>query len=454
MRATDHAVDQFASSLNGELIREGHTAYEEARKIWNAMIDRRPALIVRCRGTDDVVRSVNFARDHAIPLSVRGGGHNVSGNALCEGGLVVDLFPMKEVRVDPERHVATVEGGATLRDLDLKTQEFGLATTGGIVSTTGVAGFTLGGGLGMLMRKHGLACDNLLGVEIVTADGRVRKANAGENRDLFWAVRGGGGNFGVVTSFEFKLHPLGKILYGPVLHPIDRARDVLRFYRKFMEGAPDELQAYAGLLPSPQGAPVAAVVAAYAGPIEDGERVLRPLRELGTPLVDQIHPTAYVDHRGLFDAFYPAGLRNYWKASFLSELSDEAIDTMVTHYAKTPSPQTAVALEPMGGAVARIGKDETAFAHRDAPFGIIITAAWTNPADDAAHKAWARGLWQAMESFSSGGVYVNYMEDERDEGADRVRAAYGRNYERLVAVKRTYDPKNLFRSTQNIRPVE
>ena len=452
MRLAKEIVERFASGLKGELIRDGDAAYEDARKIWNAMIDRSPDMIVRCRETEDVVRAVNFAREHGIPLSVRAGGHSVSGNAICDEGLVIDLSPMKEVHVDPERRVAAAQGGVTLKEFDLKTQEVGLATTGGIVSNTGIAGLTLGGGLGYLMRKYGLACDNLLGVETVTADGRVLKVNARENADLFWGVRGGGGNFGVVTSFEFRLHPVGKILFGPVIHPLERARDLLRFYREFMEGAPDELQAYAGCLRSPEGAPVAAVVAAYVGPIEEGERVLQPLREFGPPVADQIQPTAYADHRALFDAYYPSGLRNYWKSSFLRELSDGAIETMVRHFERAPSPLPAVALEPLGGAVARVGRDETAFDHRDAWSTVLITDAWMNPAEDEVHRAWVRGLWQDMQPYSTGGVYVNYLEEETDEGPDRVRAAYGTKYERLSALKRKYDPENLFRLNQNVRP--
>lgn len=430
----------------------GDGGYEAARKVWNGMIDRHPAMIVQCAGVPDVVNAVNFARAHNLLIAVRGGGHSVAGNAVCDGGLVIDLSRMKSIRVDHLNRVARAEGGVTWRELDHETQAFGLATTGGIVSSTGIAGLTLGGGLGYLMRKHGLACDNLLGVEIVTADGRVLKANAQENPDLFWAIRGGGGNFGVVTSFEYKLHPIAKILFGPVIHAPDRARDVLRFYRKFMEEAPDELQAYPGLLRSPEGAPVVAVVAAYIGPIEDGERALRPLREFGSPAADQIQPIAYADHRALFDAYYPTGLRNYWKANFMAELSDEAIDTMVHHFARAPSPLPAVALECMGGAVARVGRDETAFDHRDAPFNLLITDGWKDPAEDEVHRKWVRDVWEAMQPYSTGGVYVNYLQEEKDEGRDRVKAAYGTRYERLAALKRKYDPENLFRFNQNIKP--
>ncbi len=451
MPVDEGAVARLVSSLQGELIRKGDATYDEARKIWNAMIDRKPSMIVRCRGTDDVVSCVNFARDHGIPLSIRGGGHNVAGNAVCDDGLAIDLSLMKDVRVDPERRVATAGGGTLLREFDLKTQEFGLATTFGIVSNTGIAGLTLGGGVGYLMRKHGLACDNLLGVQIVTADGRVLRADAQENADLFWAVRGAGANFGVVTSFEFRLHPVSKILFGALVHPPDRAHDVLRIFRKFAEGAPDEFMAYAGLITLPQG-PVAFIFPGYAGPIEDGERVLRPLREFGPPVADQIQPMAYADHRAPYDDFYPAGLRNYWKGHFLSDLSEEAIETMVDHFARIPTSRVAIAVGPLGGAVARVGREETAFVHRDAPFDVIITVAWTDPGEDEINMNWGRELSQALRPYSSGGVYVNYLMQEMDEGRDRVAAAYGPNYARLAEIKRKYDPENLFRVNQNIRP--
>ncbi len=452
MLVSTEELRQFASGLHGELIRPEDTGFEDARKVWNAMIDRRPAVIVRCRDSDDVARSIAFAKDHGLVLAVRGGGHNVSGNAVCDGGLVIDLSSMKEIQVDPERRTAAVQGGLTLRELDLKTQQFGLATTGGIVSNTGVAGYTLGGGFGYLMRKHGLACDNLLEAEVVTAAGRVLKASVHENPDLFWGIRGGGGNFGVVTSFTFQLHLVEKILFGPVIHPLPRAREVFRFYRKFIEGAPDELQAYAGMLRSPEGVPVVAVIAAYIGPIDEGETALRPLREFGPPLADQIQPTAYPEHRALFDAYYPSGLRNYWKSHIIAELTDEAIDTMVRHFERAPAPLPILALETLGGAVARVGRGETAFDHRDAPCSLIITDAWKDAAEDAIHKSWVREVWEAMRPFSSGGVYVNYLEAEKDEGRDRVKAAYGTKYERLLALKRKYDPENLFRMNQNISP--
>jgi len=322
-----------------------------------------------------------------------------------------------------------------------------------VVPATGVAGLTLGGGFGFLARKHGLACDNLLGVELVTADGRLVHVSDRENPDLFWGVRGGGGNFGVATSFEFQLHQVGPILGGVAVHPFDRARDALRFYRKFVEGAPDEVTLFAALGTSPDGAPVTLLVAGYIGPAEEGERILRPLREFGPPIVDDIKRMSYVDLQGILAPSYPPGVRNYWKSGFLADLSEEAIDTLVRHFERVPSKRTAVVLEYLGGAVSRVGERDTAFGHRDARFDLIITSLWSDPAEDEVNIAWTRELWKAMEPFASGGVYVNYLGEEREEGAERVRAAYDpEKYERLVALKRKYDPQNLFRMNQNIRP--
>lgn len=319
MPLTTASIEELSRGVSGEVIRPGDPRFDEARTVWNAMIDRRPRLIVQCLSTEDVVRAVNFAREYGVPLSVRGGGHSASGNAICEDGLVVDLSAMKEIQVDAGRRVATAQGGVTLRAFDLKTQEFGLATTGGVVSTTGIGGFTLGGGLGFLMRKYGLACDNLIGVEAVTSEGRVVRANGQEHADLFWAVRGGGGNFGVVTSFEFQLHPVSHILFGVLVHPLARARDVFGFFREFAPGAPDALTTYAGLLRGPDGSLVSALVPAYAGSVDEGEKVLRAVRDFGPPLVDGVQPTAYPEHRAPFDPYYAPGRRNYWKsASFAS----------------------------------------------------------------------------------------------------------------------------------------
>lgn len=442
------AVEGFAEGLDGDVLRPGETGFEEARTLWNAMIDKKPALIVRCRTTSDVVRAVNFARDGALPLAVRGGGHNVSGLALCDDGLVIDLSPMKGIRVDSERRAATAQAGTTWGEFDRATQAFRLATTGGVIPATGIAGLTLGGGFGWLMRKHGLACDNLLAAETVTADGRVLRANAEENPDLFWGLRGGGGNFGVVTSFQFRLHPVSEILGGAIVHPLNRARAALRFYRKFTEGAPDELTTFAGLSSTPDGTPVAIILPAYFGPADEGERILRPLREFGPPLIDDVDRIWYEDLQKMLEPSYPAGLRNYWKSSFLTDLNAEAIDTIAEHFAAVPSTRTAVLLEHFGGAIARIGRDETAFDHRDAEFNFTITSIWAEPAEDEANVRWTRELWQAMQAFSAGRVYVNYLGEE----PERVREAYGSKYDRLVALKRKYDPSNLFRYNQNIRP--
>ena len=454
MSAPLEGIEVLTSNLAGDLVRPGDDGYDKARTIWNAMIDRKPALIVRCAATEDVVRCVNFAREHGLQLSVKAGGHGVAGNALVADGLVIGLSPMKDVQVDLERRTATAQAGVTWRDLDQATQKFGLATTGGVVSETGIAGLTLGGGFGYLMRTYGLACDNLLAVEIVTADGKTRRASADENADLFWGCRGGGGNFGVVTSFTYRLHPVSKGLFGAVLYPIDRAREVLRFYRDFMDTAPDELEAYAALLFSPDGTPVAAIVPMYIGSVDEGERLLRPLREFGPPIADLIQPIPYADHRALYDSGNPKGWRNYWKSSLLTTLTDGTIDAMVRAFEKAPSkgPGVSVFLEAFGGAVGRVPSGTTAFPHRDAAYDLAITANWQDPAQDAIHRAWVRESWQTLRPHGSEGVYVNYLDEETDEGRGRVEAAYGGNYARLAKLKRKYDPGNLFRSNQNIRP--
>jgi len=453
MSASDEEFVEFAKGLHGELIRPEDAKYDEARRIWNAMIDRRPAVIVRCKDADDVIQSIAFAREHGFVLAVRGAGHNVSGNAVCDDGLVIDLSLMKDIRVDEERRTAVVGGGVTWAEFDQAAQRVGLATTGGVVPATGVAGLTLGGGSGFLARTRGLACDNLLGVDLVTAEGRVTHANEQENPDLFWGVRGGGGNFGVATSFAFRLHPVGAILGGVLVHPMRRARELLRFYGKFVEGAPDELTLFAALGTSPDGVPVAVILAGYFGPLDEGERILRPIREFGPPILDDIKRMSYVDLQGILGPAYPPGARNYWKSGFLANLGEEAIDTMVRHAESVPSKRTQVVLEYLGGAVSRVGERDTAFGHRDARFDLVITSIWSDPAEDEANITWTRDFWNAMEPFASGGVYVNYLGGERDEGAERVRAAYDpEKYERLVRLKRKYDPENRFRMNQNIPP--
>ncbi len=447
----DAAIKAFKASLRGELLCPDDDGYDRARRIWNGMVDRHPAMIVQCAGVADVISAVNFARSTSLLLAVRGGGHNVAGTAVCDGGVMIDLSRMKSVRVDPVRRTARAEPGLTWSEFDRETQAFGLATTGGQISTTGIAGLTLGGGWGHLARKHGLACDNLLSVDLVTANGQFLTASATEHEDLFWGVRGGGGNFGVVTSFEYQLHRVGPVLGGIVAYPFEKAKEVLKLYREFTSAAPDELASGLVLVTLPDGTPVALIVVCYNGPVEEGERVLKPLRAFGPPLADQIGPIPYIAAQKLIDAFYPPGLQNYWKSSFLKEISDEAIDTMVTYCANRPSPMCHGLIEhQLGGAVSRVAREATAFNHRDVQYSFMSLGVCTDPAESEKCIQWARKFWEAMQPFSSGGVYVNYL---GQEGAERVRAAYGaQKYERLVALKNKYDPTNLFRLNQNIKP--
>ena len=441
--------DALRNTLNGTVILPDDSDYDQARALWNGMIDKRPAAIARCRSTEDVVAAVNFAREQGYVLAVRGGGHNAAGNALCDDGLVIDLTSMREVSVDPQSRTARAQGGATWADFDRATGEHGLATTGGAISTTGIAGLTLGGGLGWLMRSHGMACDNLRSVEIVTADGEVHRASATQHADLFWAVHGGGGNFGVVTEFEYNLHPVSTVLSGMLVHPAERAREALRFLRDFHPTAPDELTIFTAMMTSPEGMPIVAFIVCYNGPIDEGERALAPLRAFGPPVADTIQPTSYVAHQSMLDEGFPSGIPVYWRSDFLRQLDDTAIDTIVEHFEQITSPLSALLLEQFGGAVRRVGKDETAFVHRDADFNLAIISRWTDPAEADRHIAWARGVHSAITPYTTG-TYVNYL---GEEGEDRVRAAYGADiYDRLVAVKNTYDPTNLFRSNQNIKP--
>ena len=447
-------VEAFRANLRGQLLRAGDDGYEEARKIWNGMIDRRPALIARCAGVADVIHGVNFARAHDLLVAVRGGGHNASGNAVCDGGLMIDLSRMKGMHVDPMRATARAEAGLTWGEFDHETQAFGLATTGGQISTTGIAGLTLGGGWGYLARKYGLASDNLLSVDLVTADGQLLTTSATEHEDLFWGVRGGGGNFGVVTSFQYQLHRVGPVLAGFVIHPLEKAKEVLQFYRDFTRAAPDELASGAVLITMPDGTPVAAHPVCYNGPIEEGERVLKPLRAFGAPLADEISPMPYTAAQKLIDAFYPSGLQQYFKSSFLKEISDAAIDTMVAYCANRPSPLCHLVIEhTLGGAVSRVEREATAFNHRDVQYSFLSLGMCTDPAEAESCVRWAREFWEAMQPCLTGGVYVNYLGQEADEGRERVLAAYGpEKYQRLVALKNKYDPSNLFQLNQNIKP--
>ena len=448
------SIEKFKVGLSGELLRPGDADYDDARKIWNGMIDKHPAFIARCAGVADVIDSVNFARANNLVVAVRGGGHNVAGNAVCDGGLLIDLSRMKSVRVDPARRTARAEPGVTWREFDHATQTFGLATTGGQISTAGIAGLTLGGGWGYLARKHGLACDNLLSVDLVTADGQFLTASAAENADLFWGLRGGGGNFGVVTSFEYQLHTVGPVFAGIVAYPIQKAKTVLELFRQVTSAAPDELACDIVLITLPDGAPIVGMNICYNGSIAEGERGGRPLRSAGSPVLDQVGPIPYTAAQQLLDGFYPFGLQSYWKSSFLKEISDGAIDTMVAHCGRRPTPICHGIIEhQLGGAVRRADREATAFAHRDVEYSFLSVGVCADPGDAEKCVRWGREFWTAMQPYSTGGVYVNYLGREADEGPERIKAAYGpEKYARLVALKNKYDPTNLFRLNQNIKP--
>jgi FAD binding domain/Berberine and berberine like len=447
----DTAIRELRASLRGQLLQPADPGYDTARKVDNAMIDRRPALIARCAGVADVVAGIRFARQHDLLVSVRAGGHNVAGYAVCDGGLMIDVSPMKGIRVDPAARIVQALAGVTWGDLDAEAQVFGLATTGGVISTTGIAGLTLGGGVGWLNGRFGLACDNLIAADVVTADGRFLRASEQKNADLFWGLRGGGGNFGIVTSFEYRLHPLGPmVLSGPVFHPAASARDVLRFYREFSVDEPDELTTYAGLLTGPDGAPLVGIVPCYAGPPDQGEKLVQRLRKFGPPAVDMIGPMPYVAVQRMFNDAFPSGRYNYWKSSLAPEITDRLIDAIVEHMARVPSPHTAVMLEHYHGAYSRSAATATAYSHRRPTYDVVIIANWTSPADNERNTVWARELFAAVQPQLSPAAYVNFL--DRDDGADRVRAAYGENYDRLVALKRQYDPTNFFRMNQNVRP--
>lgn len=457
----DAAVAELKTHVRGPLLRPGDADYDAARSIWNGMIDKRPGLIARCSGPADIIAAVNFARAHRLPLAVRGGGHNVAGNALCNGGLVIDLSLLRSVQVDPQAYIAHVQPGVTLGELDSETQAFGLATPVGMVSQTGVAGLTLGGGFGWLSRKYGLACDNLLSVDVVTADGQLITASERENTDLFWGVRGGGGNFGIVTSFKFQLHPVGPmVMAGMVLYRIEQAREVLRFYRDAAAAAPDELTLAVVLRIAPpapflpphiHGKPIIGITACYSGSIEEGEQVMRPLKNFSATVADLIQPMPFVRFQSMLDSSSPSGLHYYVKSEYLPGLSDATIETIISHASHLSSPLTAVLLAQLGGAISRVDEQATAAGNRNAQFVFNIQSSWREPGESPRHIQWTREFWTAMRPFSTGGVYVNLL--SHDEGQERVIAAYGSNYERLVALKSKYDPTNLFRVNQNIKPV-
>lgn len=442
-------LEPFLAAFRGAVIRDGEAEYEAARRIWNASIVKRPGLIVRCSGLADVIAAVRFAREHGLLVAVRGGGHNVGGRALCDGGVVIDLSRMKGIHVDPKACRARVQPGVLLGELDRETHVFGLVLPAGVVSKTGVAGLTLGGGVGWLARKYGLTCDNVVSFELVTAEGEVLRASADEHADLFWALRGGGGNFGIVTSFEYRLHPISTVLGGMVIHPRDCATDLLRFYRSFTQSAPDELAAYAALMYTPDGDPVAAIAACYCGDLAQGERLLAPLRSFGTPLVDAIQPMPFPVMQTLLDAAVPDGNQNYWKSTFLRELSDNAIDVVVSYANRATSPMTTVLVEQYGGAVSRVGKSDTAFAQRHGEYDLGILTQWVEPTESERHISWTRGFADAMTPFRSGDYLLNFLGDENE---DTIRASFGSNYSRLVEVKTKYDPTNFFRVNQNVKP--
>jgi FAD/FMN-containing dehydrogenase len=451
-------IQQFAAALRGRLIQPDAADYDAARSVYNAMIDRRPALIAYCADVADVIAAVGFAREHGLPLAVRGGGHSGPGLGVCDDGVVVDLSAMKGVRVDPTACTARVEGGCVWGDVDHATHVFGLATPSGFISTTGVGGLTLGGGIGYLSRHYGLTIDNLIGVDVVLADGRFVTANAQENSDLFWAVRGGGGNFGVVTSFEYRLHPVNTVFGGPMLWPMDRAAELLKSWRDFILTAPVDINGWFGFMTVPPAAPfpekfqlqkMCAIIWCYSGPPEQTEERFAPIRAFGAPAIDFTSRVPFPALQSLFDVFFPPGLHWYWKADFFKDLRDEAIALHVEHGAKLPTAQSTMHLYPINGAVQKVGKNDTAFSFRDANFAQVIVGVDPDAANCPRMIEWARDYWQAMHPLSAGGGYVNMI---MDEGQDVVRAAYRDNYDRLLAVKNRYDPQNLFRINQNIQP--
>ncbi|QLG47819.1 FAD-binding oxidoreductase [Natrinema halophilum] len=456
----DGAIDGLSEGLRGEVFLPGDFGYDDARAIWNGMIDRRPALIVRAMGVSDVIAAVTFAREHDMLLAIHGAGHNIAGNAVCDDGLMLDLSAMRSVRVDPAERTARVEPGATLADFDHKTQAFGLATPLGINSTTGVAGLTLGGGFGWITRNYGLTVDNLRSVDIVTADGELRHASEDENPDLFWAVRGGGGNFGVVTSFEFALHEVGpEVLAGMIVYRGADAPDVLRHVRDFNEDTPDEATVWVVLRKAPplpflpetiHGDDVIVVVPFYAGDVAEGEEVLAPVREYGEPIADTVSPRQYTAFQQAFDPLLTEGARNYWKSHNFSEIPDEAIDTVVAYARDLPSPLSEIFFGQLGGAMGRVPADATAYPHRDAEYAMNVHTRWEDPAMDDECITWSREFFDAMAPYATVGVYVNFISE--DEGEENL--GYGVNYERLTEIKARYDPENLFRMNQNVEPAK
>ena len=453
-------VDEQLKGFRGEAILPDDERYEAARKVWNGSIDRQPAAVLRCAGVADVLAGLELVRETELPVAVRGGGHNVAGFGTCDDGVVLDLSAMKAARVDPEARTARVEPGLVWGDLDRETQAFALAVTGGVMSSTGVAGFTLGGGIGWLQRKLGLACDNLRAADVVTADGTLVHASERQNPELLWGLRGGGGNFGIVTSMEFDLHPIGPQVYsGIVAWPAEHAPEVLRFFREFTAEAPDEITAIAICRTAPpapflpeevHGKPIVAIAACYAGAAEDGERALAPLRSFGSPAGDALAARPYTAFNAMFDGSWAPGFENYWKAEYLAGLPEESIEVLADYAVRHTSPLSDFKVAHLGGAVARVREDDTAYGHRDAPYILNINTRWSDRAESERHIAHTQRLWEAMLPFTHGGAYTNFL---GDEGTDRVREAFGdATFRRLQALKRSYDPDNVFRLNQNIPP--
>ncbi|MGW6985661.1 FAD-binding oxidoreductase [Streptomyces sp. NPDC054932] len=452
------SIDQLRERVRGAVVTPDDDSYDEARKVHNAMIDRRPAAVVRCANAGDVMAAVDFARENGLDLAVRGGGHSVPGFGTCDGGVVADLSGMRGVRVDAAGRTARAEGGATWGDFNAATYPFGLATTGGIISTTGIGGLTLGGGIGYLARGLGLSCDNLVSADVVTADGRLVVASEEENADLFWALRGGGGNFGAVTSFEYRLSPVKDIYGGPMLFELEDAATVLRSFADHIADAPEELGGFPAFQIAPplpfipedrHGDTFALIVACWSGPLDEGERAVQTFRDFAPVVAEHVGPMPYPALNSAFDALVPPGLQHYWKANFVSELTDAAIDAHLRHAPGLPAVNSTVHIYPINGACHRVAPDATSFAYRDASFATVIAGMWPDPATNEAGTAWVRDYYEATAPHSQEGGYINFM---ADDDQDRIRANYRDNYDRLVAVKRTYDPGNLFHLNQNIRP--
>ena len=459
-RSVDSAqIESLRGALRGTLLQPGDPAYDESRTIWNAMIDRHPALIARCTGAADVMRAVDFARENSLLLAVRGGGHNIAGNAVCDGGMMIDLSRMKHVRVDPETRTAHVGAGATLGDLDHETQAFGLATPTGINSTTGVAGLTLGGGFGWLSRKHGMTVDGLTAADVVTANGKLLRASERENPDLFWAIRGGGGNFGIVTRFEFRLHPVGpNVLAGLVVYPIDQARSALTQYRDFARTLPDESAAWVVMRRAPplpflpasiHGKEVVIFALFHGGDPAKGQAIFEPVRRFGTPAGEHIGIQPFTAWQSAFDPLLTPGARNYWKSHNFTRLDDGLLDLVLKYVGELPSPHTEIFIGQLGGAMNRVAPDATAYAQRNAEYVMNVHGRWETAAEDGAGVAWCRRLFDEAAPYATGGVYVNFLTEDE---SDRVTQAYGGNFRRMAQVKAKYDPSNLFRLNQNVRP--